>query len=449
MTGIPDLPLRDRSPCSAPGPGAIRPGRGPAGRGVSGPILTARLTVAIATALAVLTLAACASEPDPAGPPASAPVPTSPAPAPTTGPEPRPPASFSPTPTPAPAPTSPAPAPTTGPEPRPPVTPSPAPYEALRDAADFPVGVSLQAARLNSERFREVAGSVFSSVTAGYEMKMRHVAPTPDSYRWHNVDRLVEFAEANQMQVHGHTLVWHTSTPEWLEQFAGSDAEFEAAVREYIATMVGRYKGRVTSWDVVNEALAPRTGRLRDTVFRRRMGEDYVARLFQYAREADPDVLLFYNDFGTTWDRAKRDAMLAMVDDFQRRGIPIDGVGLQLHVTHSFPAIGQIKAVMDELVSRGLLVHVSELDVRVNPDGDQTELTRSRSADQYRRFRDIVAAFVALPPENRYAITVWGLRDGDSWLIARWGNPEWPLLFDDDLEPKPAYLGFLAGLGVS
>ncbi len=307
------------------------------------------------------------------------------------------------------------------------------------------MGVSLQAGRLRSERFREVAGSVFSSITAGYEMKMRHVARSPDVYSWHNVDALVEFAEANRMQVHGHTLVWHESTPEWLERFDGSDEEFEAAVREYIFTMVGRYKGRVASWDVVNEALDS-SGGLRDTVFRRRMGDDYVARLFRYAREADPEVLLFYNDYGTPRNPRKRDAMLAMVDDFQRRGIPIDGVGLQLHVTYSFPGIGQIKAVMEELVSRGLLVHVSELDVRVNPDGDQTELTRSRSVDQYLRFKEIVTAFLALPPENRYAITVWGLRDGDSWLIARWGNPEWPLLFGDDLEPKPAYLGFLEAL---
>ena len=398
---------------------------------------------AVAIALAALMLAACASDPDPPARPGSAPAPAGPAP--TTSPAPQPPATPSPAPITAPA----GPAPTTSPAPRPSLAPTPAPYVALRDVADFPVGMSLQAARLHSERFREVAGSVFSSITAGYEMKMRHVAPAPDFYRWHNVDALVEFAEANQMQVHGHTLVWHESTPDWLERFDGSDEEFEAVVREYIAAMVGRYKGRVTCWDVVNEALAPRTGGLRDTVFRRRMGDDYVARLFQYARDADPDVLLFYNDFGTPWDRAKRDAMLAMVDDFQRRGIPIDGVGLQLHVTYSFPAIGQIKAVMDELVSRGLLVHVSELDVRVNPDGDQTELTRSRSVTQYLRFEEIVEAFLALPPENRFAITVWGLRDGDSWLIDRWGNPEWPLLFDDDLEPKPAYLGFLAGLGAS
>ena len=320
------------------------------------------------------------------------------------------------------------------------------PLVPLRAAADFPVGVAVQSRWLQFDRYRKVAGTVFSGLTASYEMKMRPVASGPDTYRWHAVDTLVEFAEANQMQVHGHALVWHESTPVWLEDFAGSDEEFETVVRDYITTIVGRYKGRVTSWDVVNEALESNSGRLRDTVFRRRMGDDYVARLFRYARAADPDALLFYNDFGTTWDDAKLAAMLAMLDDFQRRGVPIDGVGLQLHVTNSFPDIGRIAAAMDAVADRGLLVHISELDDRVNRDDDLTEITRVRSQAQRLRVTEIVSAFLALPPGNRFAITVWGLRDGDSWLIDHWGNPDWPLLFDDDLEPKPAYFGFLDAL---
>ena len=337
---------------------------------------------------------------------------------------------------------SPEPAPT--PEPAA-ATPSLTPVP-LRQAAPFPVGVAVQWGRLVNEPYRQVAGSVFSSLTASYEMKMGFVAGSRDFYRWGVVDALVGFAEANQMQVHGHTLVWHQSTPAWLEDFSGSDAEFEALVRDYITAMVGRYRGRITSWDVVNEALAPQTGRLRDTVFRRRMGEDYVARLFEYAHAADPDALLFYNDFGMAADDAKLAAMLAMVDDLQRRGVPIHGVGLQMHVTYAYPRIGRIKTAMNELVRRGLLVHISELDVRANPGGELTELPPERSQAQRRRVRDIVEAFLALPAENRFAITVWGLRDSDSWLINFWGNPDWPLLFDRDFEPKPAYTGFLQAL---
>ena len=316
----------------------------------------------------------------------------------------------------------------------------------MRDAAPFPIGLAVQTPRLAGQRFRQVAGQVFSSVSAGYEMKMRNIMRAPDRYDWTRVDQIVEFAEANQMQVHGHTLVWHKSTPEWLEQFEGSDEEFEAAVREFITRYVGRYRGRVASWDVVNEAIEPGTDRLRNTVFRRRMGDDYVARLFQYAHEADPDALLFYNEFGASWDRPKREALLAMLDDFQRRGIPIDGVGLQLHVTYQFPSIEQISSIMDELVGRGLLVHVSELDVRINPKGDITDPPADRLEAQRRRYRDIARLFVALPPANRFAMTIWGLRDGDSWHIPRFGRPEWPLLFDDDFRPKPAYVGLLQAL---
>ena len=316
----------------------------------------------------------------------------------------------------------------------------------LREVSSFPVGVAFQASRIESSAYNSIARTAFSSITAEYEMKMRHLAAGPGVYTWANADALVDFATTNEMQVHGHALVWHESTPDWLEHFGGTDEAFEATVRQYILDVVGRYKDQVVSWDVVNEAFENNSGRLRQSVFRQRMGPDYLARLFEYAREADPDVLLFYNDYATPWDAAKRRAMLAMVDDFQHRGIPIDGIGLQMHVTYEFPAIDAITAVMDSVVARGLLVHISELDVRVNPDGDLTELTPARSQAQKQRIHAIVEAFSALPADHRFAVTVWGLRDPDSWLINFWGNPEWPLLYDEAFKPKPAYEGFLEAL---
>ena len=327
----------------------------------------------------------------------------------------------------------------TGPEP-------PEPLAALRDEAPFPVGVAFQASRLNNAQYTSVAARTFSSLTAEWEMKMNPISGGRGIYNWQAADDLVAFARVQGMQVHGHTLLWHETTPAWLENFAGSDQEFEEVIQEYITTVVDRYKDDVVSWDVVNEAFDNNTGLLRNSVYRRRMGDDYLARVFQYARDADPDVLLFYNDYGTPYDANKRAAVLAMVDDFQSRGIPIDGVGLQVHVTYTFPPIGDITAMMDAIVSRGLKVHLSELDVRVNPDGDLTTLTPARSQAQKERVGEIVSAFMALPSDKRYAITMWGLRDPDSWLISFWGNPEWPLLFDADFAPKSAYEGFLEAL---
>ena len=316
----------------------------------------------------------------------------------------------------------------------------------LKTVASYPVGVALQARHLTSRNHTRVAEHVFSSLTAEYEMKMEPLFTGPNTFAWDGADALVNYAEAQGMQVHGHTLVWHQTAPAWLENFSGDDAAFEDIVRTYITTVVQRYRDTVVSWDVVNEAFDNGTGALRNSVFRRRMGPDYLARLFQYARAADPDVLLFYNDYGTIWDAQKRAAMLTMIDDFQARGIPIDGVGLQVHITYNWPPLSDIEATMAALVQRGLKIHLSELDVRVNPDGDLTTLTAARSQAQKARVKALVQAFDALPPENRFAITLWGLRDPESWLIDFWGHPEWPLLFDAGFRPKPAYVGFLEAL---
>ncbi|MCY4205714.1 MAG: endo-1,4-beta-xylanase [Bacteroidetes bacterium] len=319
-------------------------------------------------------------------------------------------------------------------------------YTALRSVASFPVGVALQSNRLNLAPHSEITRTVFNSVTAEYEMKMRHLTDPSGNYIWTRADQLTAFAKEYEMQVHGHTLVWHQSTPLWLENFNGTDVEFEGVVQTYITDVIHRYKDDIISWDVINEAFEDGSGALRNSIFRRRMGSDYMARLFQYARSADPNALLFYNDYGTIWDVKKRDSMLAMIDDFQARGIPIDGVGLQMHITYNTPPLSDIIAVMDAIVQRGLKIHISEMDVRVNPQGDLSQLTNARSELQKKRVNEIVAAFMDLPEGSRFAITWWGLRDPESWLIDFWGNPEWPLLFDSGYRPKPAYEGFLEAL---
>ncbi len=316
----------------------------------------------------------------------------------------------------------------------------------LKDVAPYPIGIAMQAGRVTSASHKAVMEHAFNSITAEWEMKMNPIFAGPSSYNWTGADALVNYAENNDMQVHGHALVWHQATPTWVENFSGDDEAFEETVKDYITTVLTRYKGRVVSWDVVNEAFEDNTGVLRQSVFQQRMGDDYVARLFEHARSVDPDVLLFYNDYGTIWDQPKRRSMFAMIDDFQARGIPIDGVGLQFHITFNFPAMSEIEATMAGIVERGLKVHLSELDVRVNPDGDLTQLTASRSEAQKDRVKALVNAFNALPEENKFAITLWGMRDSESWLINFWGNPEWPLLFDDRFNPKPAYMGFLEAL---
>jgi endo-1,4-beta-xylanase len=315
-------------------------------------------------------------------------------------------------------------------------------YESIGALAAFPVGVAVQASQLANLQRAEIIAHAFTSLTAEYEMKMSPLWTGVGTYNFTGADAIVDFAVQHGMQVHGHALLWHNATPTWLEAFPGDDAAFEGAVHDFIAATVSRYKGRVVSWDVVNEAFDD-SGNLRDNLFSQRMGSDYLARMFQYAREADPDVLLFYNDYGLPNNAAKREAVLNMVDDFQSRSIPIDGVGLQMHITVDYPDAGVVESTMGDIVSRGLKVHISELDIRVNPDGTQPGLSAEMQTRQKARYREIVSAFNALPAANRFAVTVWGLADPDSWLINFWGHPDWPLLFNGALRPKPAYDGFL------
>ncbi|MEM6766408.1 MAG: endo-1,4-beta-xylanase [Bacteroidota bacterium] len=319
------------------------------------------------------------------------------------------------------------------------------PEVSLKEAASFPVGMATQAAYLDFFSYTDVLDKEFNSLTAEYQMKQNIIHTGPTAYNWGPSDALVNYGRRKGMRVHGHALVWHQSVPDWLENFEGTDAEFEEIVKSYIQTVVNKYGTDVASWDVVNEAFNDQGG-IRETVFLERMGTDYVAKCFQYAREANPDMLLFYNDYGTVWDQAKLTNMLAMLNDFQKRGIPVDGVGLQMHITYNFPEISRIQFAVDELVKRGLKVHFSEVDIRVNPDGDISTFTGERAKAQEDRMREIVQAYQTIPPDLQFGITFWGLRDGDSWLINFWGNPEWPLLFTDAYQHKLAHKGFVEGL---
>ncbi len=320
------------------------------------------------------------------------------------------------------------------------------PYPALRRQSSFPVGVAITTDHLGEPSYQQVIKRVFNSLSGEYEMKPATIWRGIGQYNWGPADLITAFAFRNDMRVHGHTLVWHSSTPAFIQNFRGTDEAFDAAVRQYITDVVTRYRLTVDAWDVVNEAFDDGNGQFRNTVFRQRMGPDYVAKCFQYAREADPNVLLFYNDYGTIWNRRKADAMFAMIDDFQARGIPIDGVGLQMHISHNWPAMADIQRVVDGIVERGLMVHISELDIKINPDNAITAPTPERLESQKQRMMYIVEMYRRIPARLQYGITLWGLSDKDSWLIDFEGRPDWPLLFDANLEPKPAYFGFLESL---
>lgn len=290
----------------------------------------------------------------------------------------------------------------------------------------------------------ELLKKEFNSLTSEYEMKMNVMYPSEGSYDFSAADAIVGFAQENDMFVHGHALIWHNATPSWVENFSGTDAEFEAMVEDYITTTLARYKGKVRSWDVVNEALEDGSGHpLRNSVFKQKMGDDYIKKCFQFARNADPDVLLFYNDYNMASSSTKREAMFDLVDSL---GDLIDGVGGQMHISYNGPSASQIQSLADGVVARGLKLHFAELDIRANPNNDLTSLTSERAAEQRAKYKEVVAIYNSIPLDNKFALTVWGVRDNESWLLDFWGNPDWPLLFDDSYNKKEAYYGYLEGL---
>ncbi len=318
--------------------------------------------------------------------------------------------------------------------------------ESLKSAAiTFSVGNITRSSYIKAGgKHTEILKKEFNNLTSEYEMKMNVMYPSQGNYDFSAADVIVDFAQANDMNVHGHALIWHNATPSWVENFAGTDAEFEAMVKDYITTTLTRYKGKVRSWDVVNEALEDGSGHpLRNSVFRQKMGDDYIKKCFQFARDADPDVLLFYNDYNMASSATKRAAMLKLVDNL---GDLIDGVGAQMHISYNGPSKSEIQSLANQVVAKGKKLHFAELDIRANPNKDITTLTNQRAEEQRAKYKEVVQIYNAIPLENKFALTVWGVRDNESWLIDFWGNVDWPLLFDSNYNKKSAYYGYLEGL---
>ena len=317
-------------------------------------------------------------------------------------------------------------------------------------AKDFFVGIAVNPSRVQDANYSAVYTKEFNSVTAENTMKMKSIFKGIDregnlNLDWTNSDLIVDFAEANDINVHGHTLIWHESIPDFLKTFTGTNQEFESIIEKYITAVVSRYKGKISSWDVVNEAIADETSDLRASVFVERMGADYVKKCFQYARNADQEVKLFYNDYNLVFDLQKQKGAFEIIDNLMVNNL-IDGVGYQMHIDYNFPNKQALQTATDLIVKRKLLVHFSELDVKTNPKGAIAEFTEKRNNAQAQKVYEVVEVYNAIPTQNKYALTVWGLKDDDSWVSPRYGFPDWPLLFDSSFGKKKAYAAFIQAL---
>src|SRR6476646_4005462 len=243
--------------------------------------------------------------------------------------------------------------------------------DAARSAAKL-VGAAVQSGLLVDGRYSGVLSRHFNYLTAEYEMKWDPIERTRGSNDFGGADAIVGYALGNGMQVKGHALIWHGSVPSWVASL--SSADLRVAFENHIRTVAEHFRGRVYAWDVVNEAMADDGSGLRDTVFRQKLGDEYIADAFRIARQADPQALLFYNDYGGEGLNQKSNRIYDLVQGLRAQGVPIDGVGLQMHVSASnAPSEASVAANVRRLVALGVSVNISEMDVRIRDLPGTTE----------------------------------------------------------------------------
>lgn len=335
----------------------------------------------------------------------------------------------------------------------------------LKDAYknDFLVGAAMDSAQITGRdaKAQEIVAAQFSSVTPGNDLKWERVHPHLGGYDFRLGDEYVDFAEKHHLFAVGHVLVWHQQTPAWVFAHANgtplSRDELLARLKDHIFTVVGRYKGRIKAWDVVNEAVGD-DGKMRETPWSKIIGEDYIAKAFEYAHEADPAAELTYNDFNIEYP-LKRAGALALVKRLKAAGVPITTVGIQAHYLIDEPDLKLLDETIGEFAKLGVKVALTELDIDVMPrpsGGVTADISLSLAADpKYNPYVHGLPDDMQQKLAERYArvfaialkhkdvvdrITLWGVTDADSW------HNDWPikgrtahsLLFDRDGKAKPA-----------
>ncbi|MGI4830898.1 MAG: endo-1,4-beta-xylanase [Janthinobacterium lividum] len=297
---------------------------------------------------------------------------------------------------------------------------------------------------------RQLVGDQAAILVPEGELKWVALRPAADRFDFEQADTLFRFAAEHRRQVRGHTLVWHNSVPTWL-QASPASTDVRALLVEHIRAVVGRYRGRVHSWDVVNEAILPKDGApggLRRSFWYERVGPDYIELAFRTAHEADPKAILTYNDYGVEYDNPeeteRRAAILALLRDLRAKGVPVQAVGIQSHIKAAAKfSIGDgLKEYMDAVAAMGLPMYLTELDVNEDDVASNDPAVRDAEvAATYTEFLD-----VALANPSVKAVLCWGLSDRRTWLNdgpthhrKQPGRPQRSLPFDPQYRPTAAF----------
>jgi len=328
------------------------------------------------------------------------------------------------------------------------------PKDGLKDTYKdyFSIGVAVNIRNVTDSAQIALIKREFNSITAENAMKPEPTEPAKGQYNWEDADKIANFCRENGIKLRGHCLVWHSQIGRWMYQDEKGDLlskeELFANMKSHIQTVVSRYKDVVYCWDVVNEAMAdeqrwPGASPYRNSPLYQIAGDEFIAKAFEYAREADPNALLFYNDYNA-FEPAKSERIYNMVKKMQDAGVPIDGIGMQGHCNIYHPAdmVGDFDKAITKYSQLVKHIHITELDIRVNEDfggglmfrqgaGKVADFEKVLQEDQYinlfkalRKHKDVVDC-----------VTFWNLGDKDSWL----GAANYPLLFDSEYQPKRSY----------
>lgn len=301
---------------------------------------------------------------------------------------------------------------------------------AAADARGVLVGAATMSDTLRDPRHRDTLAREFNLLTPENEMKWPFIRRTRDTWEFTGADRFLAFAEEHKLAVHGHTLLWYAHNPKWLAETKWTPAETEQLMVEHIRKVVGRYRGRVLMWDVINEEVAD-DGTLRDSLWSR-AGTNYIALAFRTAHEADPRAHLVYNDYGTEEMNKKSDGVYALLKRLKSEGVPVHGVGFQCHVSGNGPNLESFARNLERFAALGLDLHLTEIDVRLNLPATAEDYAR-----QARVYRGLVET--ALKNPRTKSITTWGVSDARSWVPSFFKGQGDALPFDREYRPKPAH----------
>lgn len=292
---------------------------------------------------------------------------------------------------------------------------------------------------LTDSAYTKILGSEFDTITPGNGMKWYATEPRQGVFDWTNGDQIVDLARAHHQRVRAHTLVWHSQLPDWLTSKQWTAGELRAVLKEHITTEVRHYRGRVYSWDVVNEAF-DEDGSYRETLWYKTLGPGYIADALRWAHQADPHARLYLNDYNIEAVGPKSDAYYALAKDLKARGVPLDGIGLQTHLALQYGYPSSLEDNLRRFSRLGLDTALTEVDVRM-----QLPATDAKLAEQAGWYRNLTEACLAV--RRCVGLTIWDYTDKYSWIPAVFPGEGAALPWDEQLNPKPAYQALREALG--